>query len=705
MRPPDLRRSASPVDPKLRLIGKASTPVSVKRAEHAAAVRALDDEQIDATPLARGDDVALVHAEELSEAERARPRLEGHVPEIEVSVFVRLRDPNTMPVVPASDVAPHDGGRVTAQRDDLLTAELTVDQVAQLAQRPEVSYIEPGQPLSAPVPDRSPPAQMAPEPADRDFGDPNAHRYGRDVLIGIIDVEGFDFAHPDFVAGGETRFVRIWDQGGTARMSPATRRDAWSPGIHDYGAEFHKAELDGALAVERQGGLPAWRLEPQSQRVPGSHGTHVASIAAGARGVCRNASIAAVLLALDPDADDRRLSFYDSTRLAHAVDYLFAMAREIGSERGLDRPLPVSINISLGTNGHAHDASSAVSRWIDAALATPGRGICVAAGNSGQAAPETPDGLGFMMGRIHHHGHLAAAGLVAELEWQVVGNTVADVSENELEVWYSSQDRFEVSVKPPGRPWVGPIAGGEYVENHQLADDTLLSIYNELYYPANGMNRISIFLTPFFAPGGQVIGIGAGTWLVRLHGHHIRDGRYHAWIERDDPRRLGPIGPQVEAWRFPSFFSTRTHTDESTVSSLACGHRVVSVANYDDLRRRINSSSSDGPTGDGRSKPDLAAPGTDIVAANGFAPRDPDDSRWIGMTGTSMASPLVAGVVGLMLAIAPNLTGAQIGGILRRTARPLPGADYQWRKDAGYGVIDPDAAIAETDWYSRLPGR
>lgn len=75
------------------------------------------------------------------------------------------------------------------------------------------------------------------------------------------------------------------------------------------------------------------------------------------------------------------------------------------------------------------------------------------------------------------------------------------------------------------------------------------------------------------------------------------------------------------------------------------------------------------------------------------------------MTGTSMASPLVAGVVGLMLAIAPNLTGAQIGGILRRTARPLPGADYQWRKDAGYGVIDPDAAIAETDWYRRLPGR
>lgn len=703
MEPPDVEQSARRVDPKLRLIATGSTSVGLKRAEHAAAVRALSEEQIEATALARSGEVTLVSADQLTQDDKARPGLRGQLPQVEVSVFVRLRDSNVAPLVPASDMSPRDGGWVTAQRDDQLTAELTLDQVAELEQRPEVAYIEPGQPLSAPIPDRSEDAPSAPEPRDRAFGQPRSHRYGSDVLIGIIDVEGFDFGHPDFVDDEETRFVRIWDQGGSARMSPAERRGSWSQGIHDYGAEFHKPELDAALQNEQQGGLPAWRLEPQSQRVPGSHGTHVASIAAGARGVCRNARIAAVLLALDPDAEDRRQSFYDSTRIAHAVDYMFAMAAEIAKEEGLDRPLPVSINVSLGTNGHAHDDSSAVSRWIDSALAQPGRNVCVAAGNSGQAAPETPDDLGFIMGRIHHRGHITAAGLSAELEWQVVGNTFADVSENELEVWYSSQDRFEVSVKPPGLPWVGPIEGGQFLENHQLADNTLISVYNELYYPANGMNRISVFLTPFFAPGGEVIGIAAGTWLIRLHGHHVRDGRYHAWIERDDPRRLGPIGTQVDAWRFPSFFSDRTHVDDSTVSSLACGPRVVSVANYDDALRRINPSSSEGPTGDGRPKPDIAAAGTDIVAANGFAPRGPASERWIGMSGTSMASPLVAGVVGLMLAIAPTLTAAQIGGILRRTARPLAGADYQWRKDAGFGVIDPEAAIEETRWYRSLP--
>lgn len=699
MEPPDVEDAARRVDPKLRLIASGSTAVNLRRAEHTAALRALSTNAIEGIGLARTDEMELVSADDLAESEKQRPSLRGEVPEVEVSVFVRLRDSSVAPLMPPSKVDPERWARVTAQRDDQLTAELTPDQISELERRPEVAYIEPGQPLSAPIPVRSPGVSAFPDPADRAFGHPHSHHYGRDVLIGLIDVQGFDFAHSDFVDASGTRFMRIWDQGGTARISPADRRGSRSEGIHNYGSEFQKIELDAAIQAEAQGNLPAWWLEPQSQRVPGSHGTHVASIAAGARGVCRHSPIAAVLLALDADADDRRLSFYDSTRIAHAVDYLFAMAAELGRERIPPRPLPVSINISLGTNGHAHDASSAVSRWIDSALVQPGRSICVAAGNSGQAVPESPDDLGFIMGRIHHKGHLTAAGLTSELEWQVVGNTIADVSENELEVWYSSQDRFEVSVTPPGAPSVGPIEAGQYVENHQLADGTLLSIYNELYHPANGMNRISVFLTPFFAPSGGVIGVRAGTWLVALRAHHIRDGRYHAWIERDDPRRLGSIGSQVEAWRFPSFFSARTHVDESTVSSLACGHRVISVANHDATLRRIHPSSSDGPTGDGRPKPDIAAPGTNIVAANGFEPRT---KRWISQTGTSMASPYVAGVVGLMLSINPTLTAAQISGILRRTAQPLPGADYRWRKDAGYGVIDPDDAIEETQWYSRL---
>jgi subtilisin family serine protease len=127
------------------------------------------------------------------------------------------------------------------------------------------------------------------------------------------------------------------------------------------------------------------------------------------------------------------------------------------------------------------------------------------------------------------------------------------------------------------------------------------------------------------------------------------------------------------------------------LSSLACGPRVTGVANYDESRERLNVSSSQGPTRDGRPKPEIAAPGTDIIAACGFHPTQ----KWIGMTGTSMASPFVAGVSALMLSLNPKLTAAQIGGIIRRTSRPLPGSSYAWQNDAGFGVIDAKACLRE----------
>jgi subtilisin family serine protease len=492
-------------------------------------------------------------------------------------------------------------------------------------------------------------------------------------------VQGFDYAHPEFLDDdGKTRFVRIWDQGGDARPAPR----AQNPRGFDYGAEFRKEHLDAAIAAAPRVHLPPQEIERQSQMVPGSHGTHVASIAAGRRGVCPNAVLAGVLVSLPQEDEDRRKSFHDSTRLVHAVEYLIDLADELG--------LPVSINISLGTNGHAHDLSPAVNRWIDSALSVSGRAVCVAAGNAGQEAPAFDGDLGYVMGRIHTEGRITASGLSADLEWMVVGNTQVDVSENELEIWYSSQDRFAVSVLPPGASeWIGPVEPRQFVENRQLRDGSFVSVYNELYHPANGASHVAVYLSPLFNPQ-SVVGVASGRWLVRLHGREVRDGRFHGWVERDDPQRLGRLG-EKELWSFPSFFSERSNVDRSSVSSLACAERVVSVANLDEAQERVHATSSQGPTRDGRCKPEIAAPGTDISAARGFS----DGELWVSMTGTSMASPFVTGVVGLMLAIQPKLSAAQIVGILQRTARPLPGGDFAWKNDAGFGRIDPDECLKE----------
>jgi subtilisin family serine protease len=384
---------------------------------------------------------------------------------------------------------------------------------------------------------------------------------------------------------------------------------------------------------------------------------------------------------LDDPIERRRTTFSDTSRIVHAVEYLLHLAEE--TQR------PLVINVSLGTNGGAHDGSSGVSRWLDAYLATPGRAICIAAGNAGQEKAEFEGDLGWIMGRIHSQGRVPSRGLEVDLEWTVVGDGIEDRSENELEIWYGAQDRLAVALKPPSGDWIR-VNPREFVENHRLPSGTTVSIYNELYHPTNGANYIAAYLSPNLDPGSYR-GIESGVWKVRLIGEEVRDGRFNAWIERDDVAELEPVSGR-RVFRFPSFFTERSHTDSHSISSLACGHRIIAVSNLDDARQRINASSSQGPTRDGRQKPEIAAPGTEIVAANGFA--HPDEP-WIGMTGTSMASPYVAGVVGLMLAANAGLSAAQCAGILQRTARPLPGASYDWGNDVGFGRIDAVAAVEE----------
>ena len=90
-------------------------------------------------------------------------------------------------------------------------------------------------------------------------------------------------------------------------------------------------------------------------------------------------------------------------------------------------------------------------------------------------------------------------------------------------------------------------------------------------------------------------------------------------------------------------------------------------------------------------KPDLVAPGVDIVSSVG--------SAYAAMSGTSMSSPHVAGVAALVRSANPRLTGPQIEGILRSTATDVgvPGRDGA----SGDGLVD---ALAATRAAVALPG-
>lgn len=664
-KPYQLGKAARKVDPKLRMIANGATPINVVRAEACAALAVAPS-----TAVAAELQTSAAVIESTPEAAAVPPRgsLDKPPAEILANVFIST---DTLLQLPASVV------KETGRAGTLVTATVPLSKLKAIAASDRVRSITVGQQLKDPDPLVSPRPVAEPAAIARQVDGEELHRDGEGVLVGIIDVQGFDFSHPDFLDDqGKTRFEAIWDQG--------AEHDATSP--KDYGRVIDKALMDAALEAAPVVGAPATELEPQSQRAARSHGTHVASIAAGKFGVARRAHIAAVLVSLgDADVDPRR-SFYDSTRLAHAVDYLLGLPEKLGKPG-----MPVSINVSLGTNGDAHDSSAAINRWIDTLLLTPGRCVCVAAGNAGQDKAMGPDDIGWVMGRIHTSGQVKATGLDADINWTVAGRGGKDYSENELELWLSPQDRFAISLRTPWGQWIGPLEPLEFIENQQLPDNTFVSIYNELYRAANGSNYIGIYLSPNFA-ATPIVGIQAGVWTVRLHGRDIRDGRYSGWIERDDPFELPAPPEEVAPLAFPSFFAERSNVDKSSISTLACGLRVVAVGNLDEAQERINVSSSQGPTRDGRCKPDVVAGGTDVVAACGFTG---ESQRWVSMSGTSMASPYVCGVAALMLAVEPQLTAAQIVGIMQRSARPLPDGEFAWSNDAGYGRINAVGCINE----------
>lgn len=638
-------------------------------------------------PVAAVADVKMMSAEDVSERVSERKRDPMPSRDVLISLFIKLDrdlDPVRRREVEKSIA---DSAERVCWKLDTAAVEMAASKVARLVDEDAVAYIEPGQSLREPQPkiDRA----GAPQPrTGRSVSTArNRHRDGQDVLVGIIDVGGFDFAHPDFLDKGRTRWEAIWDQGGTTRPPPDPEES--KSGL-SYGSEIRRVHMDAAIAAALSRRMAATELEPQSTMVPHSHGTHVASIAAGNSGVARKAHLAGVLVNLPSAGDAAASSFYDSTRIADAIEYLLRQAHELGDGK---KPLPLSINISLGTNGHAHDTSSAMARWIDNSLATRGRCVSVAAGNAGQVAADANAPRSPLLGRIHAGGVLAATNLRQELGWIVGGEGISDFSENEMEIWYGPQDRFDVEVRPPGGAWVGPVPLGKAIRHTFLPDGTVVSIHSEAYHPSNGLNRISILLSPFYGPreGATQLKrpITAGEWRVRLTGVVIRDGRFDAWIERDDPRALPGRGGM---WNYPSTFSEGSYTSDRMIGSLACAERLLSVANVDLSRNAAHVTSSRGPTRDGRNKPDIAAEGTEVVAASGFDITSP----WVQMTGTSMASPYVCGVAALMLAVLPQLTPAQIQGIMRSTSAPLPGQTFGWRNDTGFGVIDAKACLSRT---------
>lgn len=129
-----------------------------------------------------------------------------------------------------------------------------------------------------------------------------------------------------------------------------------------------------------------------------------------------------------------------------------------------------------------------------------------------------------------------------------------------------------------------------------------------------------------------------------------------------------------------------------TVSSPGAADSALTVGAVDSADRLAEFSSQGPRAGDAGLKPEITAPGVDILAARSRHQRR-GSGPYTTMSGTSMATPHVAGTAALLSAAHPDWTGEQLKEALVSSAKATP--DYT-PYQAGAGRLDAEAAVNTT---------
>lgn len=131
--------------------------------------------------------------------------------------------------------------------------------------------------------------------------------------------------------------------------------------------------------------------------------------------------------------------------------------------------------------------------------------------------------------------------------------------------------------------------------------------------------------------------------------------------------------------------------EDGTISSVGGSGKVITVGCHDgiycrDNERRCETYSGRGTFASPLRKPDVVAPGTDIVSCNVHIQKlhGKLHNAYIAKSGTSMATPLVAGAAALLLQKYPDMKNEEVKQRITFTATDL---GEPWNKQ-GWGMIN-----------------
>jgi len=487
---------------------------------------------------------------------------------------------------------------------------------------------------------------------------------GKNVLIGVTDW-GFDYSSPMFYDTllMESRILAAWDQYKTSGPPPLG---------FNYGTEY------SSLPEYLSAGSDTSNIYSYA-----THGTHVAGIAGGSgigtsyRGVAFESQFLFATFLVDESA------------VLDAWEWMY--------QKSLNESKRLVINMSWGLyHLGTLDGTSLLSQAIDAYSAL-GVVFTNSGGNNGNVNFHIKKAFNndSIRSRVEFYSYSANANMWGQSihAWGEPGKSF----ESGLEVYNSLGN-----ILYDASPYYSTLTATNYIDSFLVAgaDTVWFNVSADAAHPMNGRPQMRIRVK------------NTNTNLRVLMKSKASSGLVHYWNVTELSNDVGNWGMPFSIFNSGSVSGDRFYG----ISEPSCTNSLLSVAAYapkyyspggSPIGGAIASFSSIGPRYDEVLKPEIAAPGVSIassissytdaaytsIAQVSFNGRDYPFARF---SGTSMASPMVAGVVALILEANPYLSSEQIKDIIIQTARednntgiiPLAGST-QW----GWGKINAYHAI------------